>query len=74
MAERIKKEQVELAVSHLNGTILAMGGKLQLYLSQQNGYSCIRSRGSNKIFYCGTVRGCKEFVDGTIDILLLFGG
>lgn len=73
MAQRVTKEQLILALTYLNNTIANSGGKLVLYLHQQSGYNMIRSQGDNHIFFCGTIRECKGFVDGARDILLMFG-
>ena len=74
MAERrVTKDQMDGALIILNGTILASNGTLQLYCGSNYGYYYIASKSTNRIYFAGTLRQCKDFVDGVRDVILTFG-
>lgn len=74
MVQRITKNQLILAIDYLNSAIHDNGSKLVLYLDQQSGFNAIRSKNNNHIFFTGTIKECKKFVDGAKDLLQVVGG
>ena len=73
MVQRITKNQLILAIDYLNNAIHDNGSKLVLYLDQQSGFNAIRSKNNNYIFFTGTIKECKKFVDGAKDLLQVVG-